>query len=41
MWLNVDTNPEFAGLFGVSEYPKVTVFSPGKRKKFLIHDGVI
>jgi len=39
MWLNVDTNPNFAALFAVSEYPKVAVFSPGKRKKFLLHDG--
>jgi len=41
MWLNVDTNPSFAALFGVSEYPKVAIFSPGKRKKFLLHDGPV
>jgi len=41
MWLNVDTNTDFAALFGVSEYPKIAVFSPGKRKKFLLHDGTI
>jgi len=41
MCLNVDSNPNFAGLFGVIEYPKLAVFSPGKRKKFLIHDGPI
>jgi len=39
MWLNVESNPNFAGVFGVANYPTVAVFSPGKRKKFLIHEG--
>jgi len=33
MWLNADTNSEFASTFGVQEYPKVAVFSPGKKKE--------
>jgi len=41
MWLNADTNSEFASTFGVQEYPKVAVFSPGKRKKFLLHENEI
>jgi len=41
MWLNVDTNSEFGGMFGATEFPKIAVFSPGKRKKFLIHEGPI
>jgi hypothetical protein len=39
MWLNVDTNTDFANMFGASDLPKLAVFSPGKRKKFLLHEG--
>jgi len=41
MWLNADTNANFANLFGVSDFPKIVVFSPGKRKKFLVHEATI
>lgn len=41
MWLNADVQTEFTTLFNVQEYPKVVVLSPGKRKKFLIHEGEI
>lgn len=33
--------PEFASVFGIEEYPKVIVLNPGKRKRFLIHEGEI
>ena len=41
MWLNTETNSEFAALFGIKEHPKITIFSSGKRKKFLVYDGPI
>ena len=41
MWLNTEINGEFASLFGVSEYPKIVIFSAGKRNKFLVNDGPI
>jgi len=35
--------PAFAETFGLSEpdYPKVVIMNPGKRKRFLVHDGEI
>jgi hypothetical protein len=39
MWLNVGTQKKFASIFGTEELPKFVVYSHGKRKKFLIHEG--
>ena len=41
MWLNTEINGEFASLFGITEYPKIVIFSAGKRNKFLVNDGPI
>jgi thioredoxin-like negative regulator of GroEL len=39
MWLNVSTQKKFAGIFGVEKYPQFVIYSHGKRKKFLVHEG--
>jgi len=41
MWMNAETQTGFSQLFNVQEYPKVVIQSPGKRKKFLIHEDEI
>ena len=41
MWLDASTEPEFANVFDLSEHPKIVVMNPGKRKRFLIHQGEI
>ena len=41
MWLDSSADPEFAGVFGVEEYPQIVVMNPGKRKRFLMHKGAI
>ena len=42
MWLNQATEPEFAGIFGLEDdLPKVVIMNPGKRKRFLVHEGDI
>lgn len=42
-WLNASTESEFASVFGVEQgdMPKLVILNPGKRKRFLIHDGEI
>mmetsp|Transcript_24393 Transcript_24393/g.21573 ORF Transcript_24393/g.21573 Transcript_24393/m.21573 type:complete len:91 (-) Transcript_24393:133-405(-) len=39
MWLNVETQKEFAEMFKVESYPSMVVLSYGKRKKYLVHEG--
>ena len=41
--MDASAEPEFATTFGIEEsnYPALIVLNPGKRKRFLIHDGVI
>ena len=41
MQLDASQEPEFAQLLEVENYPKVVVMNPGKRKRFLAHDGPI
>ena len=43
MWLDAETEPEFAGVFNsaTEEYPAVVILNPGKRKRFLAHEGAI
>jgi len=39
MWLNVETQDRFSKVFVVEEYPSLVIFSHGKRKKYVIHEG--
>lgn len=39
MWLNINTQPAFAKLLAGDSTPRLAVFSHGKRKKYLIHEG--
>jgi len=39
MWLNVDSQDKFSKVFAVEEYPSLVIFSHGKRKKYVIHEG--
>ena len=39
MWINKNTQSQFVSLFGLESTPKLVIFSHGKRKKFLIHEG--
>jgi len=38
MWLNVESQPQFAQAFVVEEYPKFVILSHGKIKKYMIHE---
>lgn len=42
-WLNTSAESEFASVFGVdsADMPKLAILNPGKRKRYLIHDGEI
>ena len=42
-WLDSSTASEFASIFEqpVEQLPKVIVLNPGKRKRFLLHEGDI
>jgi len=39
MWLNVNNQDRFSQVFAVEEYPSLVIFSHGKRKKYVIHEG--
>lgn len=39
MWLNQNSQPNFAKLLAGDSTPRLAVFSHGKRKKYLIHEG--
>jgi len=42
MWLDASAEKEFADTFQLGEdLPKAVVMNPGKRKRFLIHEGEI
>lgn len=42
MWLDASTEPEFAEVFELGDsMPSVVVLNPGKRKRFLVHEGEI
>jgi hypothetical protein len=42
MWLDASVDENFANVFGVSDsLPSVLVLNPGKRKRYLIHQGEI
>ena len=40
-WLDVSKETAFADIFGVEEFPKLVILNPGKRKRFMLHDGDI
>ena len=40
-FLDVSAEPDFAATFTVTEYPALVILNPGKRKRFLIHEGEI
>lgn len=42
-WLDAEAESEFASTFGLpaDDLPKVVILNPGKRKRFLVHDGEI
>lgn len=42
-WLDASTEPEFAKTFDIAEsdLPKLVVLNPGKRKRYLVHDGEV
>jgi hypothetical protein len=42
-YLDATAEPEFAGVFDIptSDLPKMVVLNPGKRKRFLVHEGEI
>jgi len=42
MWLDASAEPEFAGVFELGDkLPSIAVLNPGKRKRFLLHEGEI
>eukprot|EP01015_Nassula_variabilis_P007141 TRINITY_DN1542_c0_g1_i6.p1 TRINITY_DN1542_c0_g1~~TRINITY_DN1542_c0_g1_i6.p1 ORF type:complete len:314 (-),score=74.97 TRINITY_DN1542_c0_g1_i6:56-997(-) len=41
MWLDATAESKFAQIFEVEKYPQVLILNPGKRKRFLIHEGDI
>jgi len=42
MWLDASAEPEFASVFNLEyDSPKVVILNPGKRKRFLLHEGEI
>jgi len=40
-WLDAEANPDFSSTLGTSEYPQIVVLNPGKRKRFIVHEGPI
>merc|ERR1712084_27066 len=41
MWLNADKEDDWAGKFKHEAHPAVYVFNPGRRKRYLRHEGEI
>ena len=41
--MDASAEPEFSSTFGIEEsnFPALIVLNPGKRKRFLIHEGAI
>lgn len=40
-WLSVADEKEFGAVFAQEELPKLVVLNPGKRKRYLVHEGDI
>ena len=41
MWLDAQTEPDFAATFAIEDYPSIIILNPGKRKRYLAHEGEI
>ena len=41
MWLDAETEADFASTFNLDSYPAVAILNPGKRKRYLLHEGDI
>lgn len=39
MWLDVNNEAPWKAVFDVSTYPTVVVLNPGKRKRYVVHEG--
>ena len=39
MWLNLEREKAWAQLFSAPKTPSVAVLNPGKRKRFVVHEG--
>jgi len=39
MWMNVNNQKDFVKIFGIEAFPKLVIYSHGKRKKFIAHEG--
>ena len=40
-FLDESAEPEFTKTFGLENYPALVILNPGKRKRFLLHEGEI
>ena len=42
MWIDQSKEPQFTSIFNVeSNLPKIVILNPGKRKRFMLHEGDI
>lgn len=42
MWLDATAEPDFSSIFNLEDnLPRIVILNPGKRKRFLLHDGEI
>lgn len=41
MWVNAETEKPWGELFGFNGEDKVVVMNPGKRKRYVAHEGLI
>lgn len=39
MWIDLNAEPQWKSVFGVENYPSVVILNPGKRKRFVLHEG--
>jgi len=39
MWIDATAESDFVSSFNTSDYPKMVILNPGKRKRFLTHEG--
>lgn len=42
MWIDQSKEPQFTSIFNLdSNLPKLVILNPGKRKRFMLHEGEI
>lgn len=39
MWLDISTEAAWKEAFEVSGYPSIVILNPGKRKRYVVHEG--